>query len=78
MAFSRLKADREFFTPEREAEFNRRAAESEREAANYPPAAPEPAHPEFDEVTFQHFRPNSRFESCSGHGGWEPRNTSAV
>ena|GEM_PF-1192069 len=59
LAFSRLKRDREFFTPEREAEFNRRASESEQEGAIYPPGLPEAAHSEFDEVlaTFPSQRP---------------------
>jgi len=55
LAFSRLKREREIFTSESEAEFDRRAAESAREAAIYPPAVPETEseetrHPEFDEV----------------------------
>jgi hypothetical protein len=55
LAFVRLKREREIFTPESEAEFDRRAAESAREAAIYPPAVPETesgktGHPEFDEV----------------------------
>jgi hypothetical protein len=50
MAFARLKRDREFFTPESEAEFNRRAAESERARSIYPPATPESYNSEFDEV----------------------------
>ena len=41
LAFFKLTRDRESFAPEREVEFNRRAAESEREAAIYPPAVPE-------------------------------------
>ena len=50
LACSRLKRDREFFTPEREAEFNRRVAASELEAAKYPAAIVAIATSEFEEV----------------------------
>jgi hypothetical protein len=50
LSFARLKRDCEFFTPEGEADFNRRVAESEQEVKNRPSAMPENLHPEFDEV----------------------------
>ena len=58
-SFAALKTEREFFTPANEAEFNRRVAESDWEAAKYPPAVPEIQISEFDEVlaTFPRLKP---------------------
>ena len=50
LCFAALKRERECFTPGNEAEFNRRVAESDCEAAKYPPAIAEVPVSEFDEV----------------------------
>jgi hypothetical protein len=58
-SFAALRREHEFFTSESEAEFQRQAAESDREASKYPPAVLEIPVSEFDEVvaTFPHLRP---------------------